>query len=426
MVGETESREAAGEAADHELEARTLTSRQAAALLNIRVESLYAYVSRGLIRSQPGASPRQRRYSRQDVEALARQRGERRRPERVLQNALHFGGPVLESSLTLIDDGCLYYRGRDVLDMLDAWSFEEAAAELWIDGGRGRARELFAVQEGLPAAVEALLRPLEDLPAVVRLQTALPLLAHGDPAAYDTRPEGVARTGGRLMGQLILIATGGGSWAGGVVETLQRAWGCPGAAAHGLLRAALILSLDHELNVSSFTARTTASAGAIPQAAVIAGLAALQGPKHGGHTRRVEALINAATGPDHMEALLADRLRRGESVPGFGQTLYPGGDPRCRELLRRVETDYPDHPAAVEARALAAAGWKLLHEYPTVDLALVAVARVLDLPPDSAITLFALGRSVGWIAHAAEQYQQRQLIRPRARYVGPTPPRRVV
>lgn len=403
-----------------------LSARQAAALLGIQVPSLYAYVSRGLIRSSPGPGPRQRRYSLQDVEALKRRRDERRRPEQALESALHFGGPVLQSSLTLIDDGHLYFRGRNVLQLLDFWSFEEAAAELWLDGGHGRAAQLFAGPDTLPEAVNELRRRLGDLPMVVQLQAVLPSLAHHDAAAFDTRPQGVARTGGRICRALAMIVAAGEPWRGGVVETVQRAWGCPGEAAHHLLRCSLMLCLDHELNVSSFTARTTASAGSTPYAAVLAGLAALQGPKHGGHTRRVEALLREAGGAAKIESVMAERLRRGESLPGLGHTLYPGGDPRCRELLRRTQQLFPEAAATVEAETMAAAGWALLREHPTIDLALVTVARVLELPDDAAITLFALGRTVGWIAHAGEQYAQQQLIRPRARYVGVPPPRRLV
>ena len=404
----------------------TLTARQAAARLGIQVPSLYAYVSRGLIRSSPGPGPRQRRYSLQDVESLKRQRAERRRPEQVLESALHFGGPVLESSLTLIDDGQLYFRGRDVLELLDVWSFEEAASELWLDGGRGQASELFDGAKTLPPEVDALRRQLDELPMVVRFQVLLPCLAHRDAAAFDTRPAGVARSGGRICRALALIVAAGEAWDGGLVQTLQRAWGCEGEAAHELLRSSLTLCLDHELNVSSFTARTTASAGSTPYAAVLAGLAALQGPKHGGHTRRVEALLREANGAAGIETAMAERLRRGESLPGLGHTLYPGGDPRCRELLRRVRRRFPDATATAEADAMTSAGWKLLREHPTIDLALVTVARVLSLPEDAAITLFALGRTAGWIAHASEQYAHQQLIRPRARYVGVRPPRRVV
>ncbi len=421
---------------------RTLSARQAAAILGIRVETLYAYVSRGLIRSEPGPSARERRYSKQDIEDLKQRRAQRRKPEKALETALHFGGPVLESSLTLIDEGRLYYRGRDVLELVDAWSFEENAAELWQEGGRGLADELFGADPvngiaELPESVEALRRQVASLPAVVQFQILLPLLAHGDAMAFDTRPGGVARTGGRICRAMACIASkgkswqgddvcqGDGVWQGDVVSTLQHAWQCPGEAAAGLLRAALVLSLDHELNVSSFTARTTASAGANPYAAVLAGLAALQGPEHGGHTRRVEALFQEAGDASRVEEVLTQRLRRGEPLPGLGQTLYPGGDPRHRELLRRLQDALPDAPATAEAEALQAAGWKLMREHPTVDVALVSVARALHLPSDSAITLFALGRTVGWIGHAAEQYQQGQLIRPRARYVGNAPPVRI-
>lgn len=112
---------------------------------------------------------------------------------------------------------------------------------------------------------------------------------------------------------------------------------------------------------------------------------------------------------------------RGESIPGFGQPLYPQGDPRARDLLRRVEEGWPDSAATAEGRALVRSGRALLDQHPTLDVGLVITARALALPDDAALTLFALGRSAGWIAHAIEQYAQDRLIRPRARYVGPLP-----
>jgi citrate synthase len=197
-------------------------------------------------------------------------------------------------------------------------------------------------------------------------------------------------------------------------------------AAEGLLEAALILSVDHELNVSSFTARCVASAGSTPYAAVGAGLAAIQGIHHGGHSERMEALLaeaGAARGDPNVEvpATIAGRLRRGEPVPGFGHPLYPGGDPRCRELFRRIAADFPGTEAAAFADALATAGRDLLGEHPNVDAGLAVTARALGLPRGSALVIFALGRTVGWIGHAVEQYREGRLIRPRARYVGERP-----
>ena len=82
----------------------------------------------------------------------------------------------------------------------------------------------------------------------------------------------------------------------------------------------------------------------------------------------------------------------------------------------------PKTKASAFARELAAAAQAVLGEAPTLDYALVAVARALGLPNGAALTLFAIGRTLGWIGHAIEQYEASAIIRPRAKYVGPTPP----
>lgn len=395
-----------------------LSAREAAELLGVRVETLYAYVSRGLLQSVPG-SGRSRRYDRAEVERLKA----RRTPitEERVGESLHFGLPVLASEITLIENGRLFYRGREASRLAAESSFEECAALLWT-GRSETATQLFPAAP--PRAIPELpvLAPaLAGLGRVEHFQVLLPLVAQADPAAWDQRPEAVARTGARVLRHLTSFAAGPEHWAGDLVATLARGWGCTGPREQRLLCASLVLCLDHELNVSSFTARCVASAGSTPYGAVHAGLAALQGTRHGGHTRRVEALLEESGSPDGLLDTMAARLRRGEALPGLGQKLYPEGDPRARELLRRVESLAPESEAAAWGRAYAAAGQELVGEHPTVDVGLVMTARVLHLPGDAALTLFALGRSVGWIAHAIEQYEVGQLIRPRARYTGVRP-----
>ena len=188
-----------------------------------------------------------------------------------------------------------------------------------------------------------------------------------------------------------------------------------------VLRSALILCADHELNVSSFTARCVASAGSNPYAVVIAGLSALEGPRHGGAGARVESMLTSTRGVTDLRAAVAARLRRGERIDGFGHPLYRGGDPRATILL-----DMLKHRCGTSAElgfvlAFASAAATAIREKPNLDFALAAVSRVLKLPPGSPLTLFALGRTIGWIGHAIEQYATGQLIRPRAKYVGVVP-----
>src|SRR5690606_5194972 len=141
----------------------------------------------------------------------------------------------------------------------------------------------------------------------------------------------------------------------------------------------------------------------------------------------VEAFLDEAGSPDALARTIEARIRRGEPVPGFGHPLYPEGDPRARLLFSAVERTRPGSPEAAFARAARAAGGGLLGDQPTLDYGLVLLRRALGLPRGSALVLFALGRTAGWIAHAMEQYALEPLIRPRAAYVGDpaTPSQRV-
>jgi len=203
-------------------------------------------------------------------------------------------------------------------------------------------------------------------------------------------------------------------------EVLARAWGLRTRDAD-LLRAALILCADHELNVSSFTARCVASAGASPYAVVIAGLAALSGVKHGGMTARAHAMLESLRPARDLSAALTDRLSRGEPLYGFGHPLYRTGDPRATALLDLLRERHPTSRELTFATAVADTITHTLREAPTIDFALATLTRVLRVPSESALTIFALGRTIGWIGHAIEQYAMNELIRPRAKYVGVTP-----
>jgi citrate synthase len=183
----------------------------------------------------------------------------------------------------------------------------------------------------------------------------------------------------------------------------------PSAAAVRLGERALVLSAEHELNASTFAARVAASTGADLYAVLGAGVATLSGPKHGGMTDRVEAMFHAGL-PVPAAASL-----------GFGHPLYPRGDPRASSLIAAARAHGTTrHGRALEGLlasvdAMASRGAPA----PTIDVGLAATAMALDLAPGLASTLFAFGRSAGWIAHALEQYAMGELIRPRARYIGP-------
>jgi citrate synthase len=340
-----------------------------------------------------------------------------------MENALHWGTPVMESAITLIADGHLYYRGRDAVVLSRNQTLEQVAELIWT----GRLSEDGpAIFGGMSDALASYRRAADtvsrELAPIENFGISLQLAAAGDTMAYDLRPTAVARTGARILRVLTTTAVGGGSDEGSVARTLQQCW-IPGEPqAVTLLDTALILCVDHELNVSSFTVRCAASAGATPYAAAVAGLCALSGVKHGGNTERVEAFLKEVGSATQAREVMAGRLRRGEPIPGFGHPLYPEGDPRGRALLETTAAAYPEALAVELASAVVEEASELIGERPTLDFGLAILSLALGLPSGGALALFALGRTVGWIGHAIEQYQSGRMIRPRARYTGRQPP----
>ncbi|MGE0360919.1 MAG: citrate synthase family protein [Vicinamibacterales bacterium] len=391
----------------------------AAGLLGVSRATLYAYVSRGRIRSQAVAGRmRERQYARDDVERLRRRADERKHPDHVAARSLDWGLPVLESAIALIDGQRLYYRGYDAVALARERTFEEVASLVWT-GQFGRIAE--RPRESVASARSRRLPPQATLPFIGRAQSALAAAAAGDPAAFDTRPAAVVRCGDRILRVLVQAATLEPAAGRTPDAALARAWRLASPAAD-LLRRVLVLCADHELNVSSFTARCAASAGASPYGAVIAALAALEGPKHGGASARAEAMLHELRRERSLRQALAGRLQRGESIDGFGHPLYPDGDPRATAIFDWLRAWSPRADLRFVGD-VARVATTVTGEHPNLDFALAAVARVLRLPAGAPLMLFAIGRTVGWIGHAIEQYASGQLIRPRAKYVGVTPGR---
>jgi len=388
-----------------------LNSTEAAARLGVTRQTLYAYVSRGLLRAEPGENQRESRYFAAEVERLAGQRARGRKPKEVAKAALNWGSPVLESSITLIEGGRLFYRGVDALDLAASASLEDVAALLW------QCDERTAFDHPAPAAppvLRTLFRHYADQRAE---QALLPLFA----VASEDAPTAIwqqsavrqAQGCGDLVRILAACLLRTRPDAAPIHVQCARAWGV-GPSGAELIRMALVLCADHELNASSFTGRCVASTNASLRAVVVGGLAGLSGGRHGATTARGEALWDEL-GNRNIERKMRDRLSRGDDLPGFGHSLYPDGDVRAEFLLSRV---LPRHP---QWKLMLDAGSSLVGQKPSVDLALVALRRHLRLPVGAAFGLFALGRSVGWIAHGLEQREHHHLIRPRAVYTGIRP-----
>ena len=389
--------------------ANYLSADEAARRLGVSRSTLYSYVSRGLLRAYAADNPHQRRYSAEAVEQLATGRRRGRRPKEVAKAALDWGMPVLESAITAIEGGRLFYRGRDAIQLARTATLEETAALLWE----------MPVEAAFPNNVVCL--PSSPVPRVElpdRRGIAHRLLAQfavwGDDdhsAFWQPDDDRLAEGCGALVRVLASLIARDRPDATPIHRHLARAYRLNDTGTE-LIRRALVLCADHELNASSFTVRVIASTGAGLGAALSGGLAALSGGRHGGMTDRIEALFDAIGDGDPV-LYLRRRLDRGEEVPGFGHPLYPGGDPRASAM------GIPHLSSQAEAIQNAMA--ELTGRKPTLDFALVALRRHLGLPSGLAFSLFALGRATGWIAHALEQRMSGKLIRPRSAYIGPSP-----
>jgi citrate synthase len=389
---------------------RFLTAQEAAAELGVSRATLYAYVSRGLIRSEPSEHARKRLYRADDVKQMRDRKLPGGNREETLRDALSFGAPILSSAITLIADGRLYYRGRDTTDLAKKVSFEHCAAILW------RQDENDVFREAPPSDPT----PGDIPPGLPRTLVALALAGESDLQALSLHPNNVARAGSRIIRLIAAGFTGALPSDQPLHEQLAAAWMVDDGVAH-IIRAALVLCADHELNASAFTVRCAASTGAPPYAAVSAGLAALQGPRHGGQTAKVTAMLDDLVRAEDPSEGVAARLRRGDNMAGFDHTLYPNGDPRAKLLMAMIEEAVGGQPEWAQIKGIAAATTELTQLLPNIDFALASMARVFRLPVLAPFTMFAVGRCAGWIAHAQEQYESRQLLRPRARYIGDAP-----
>lgn len=397
-----------------------LTTAQAAARLRVRPETVYAYVSRGLLVAHRRPGTRVSWFDPLEVEALARRAG-----GRAATPAARAGRPlpIVDSELTLVDGDRLYFRGRDAAELARAATFETAASWLWT-GNDGAAAD-FLSDDRLVRQLAPMLEAFEGGP-LDRLRLAATVAGATDPARDRLDPDAVIHAGGRLLAVWPDAVHRGerGCCAGRPVAV--RLWcGLTGArpdpATRRLVDALLILCLDHDLAMATLAVRAAASARSNPYAAVGAGLAAFDGPAHGGASIAAHRMVFSALqiGP---RAAVAALLQAGRQLPGFGHIIYRGRDPRAElllELAGRVKRLRPVLRVVAELRELTAPIPGLIVN---VDLALAVVSVGAGLPAATGQALFAVARSAGWIAHAMEEYAAPAgRLRPGARYVGPAP-----
>lgn len=407
-----------------------LTAQEAAEELGVKIGTIYAYVSRGLIRSQASAAgQRNRLYLREDINRLLIRRQTRINLDPMSDDVLQFAAPVLESEFSLIEDGKLYYCGIPIEEVTSMLAAEELAALFW-SGDAANARSLFDHRRHPSAGKYRRMLLDLDIDRSIRFslptfQIVLPLAMADDPIAYDMRPGSIALSGARILHLLTAVASGDVRENLGLAQMLQRGWRPHDEAAVRFFNMVLTICADHEVKLATFAARVVAALGATPYSVINAGITSLSGPQQGGYTESVEAFLDEVNRPENAESVICARMRRNESfpVPGFHNPLYPEGDPRARLLLGGLFDQYPESLPLILARSIQRSVYQLRGERPKMEFALAVFRRHFELPPSSTLGIFALGRIIGWIGHAIKQYGSNQIIQPRTRYTGPAPQR---
>ena len=390
-----------------------LSAQEAAAELSVSPATLYAYVSRGLVRSEPGLTARSRRYRADDVRALKN----RRAPLVEGQGLKAADLPVLDSSISTITEHGPIYRGVNAVQLSEKATLEQAATLLW----DVTAPDPFA-RSNMPTvsdAMRAILEAAKNAPPVERAVAVLSLATDADPRAFNSVPEGRAATGARIMRLVVAAMLGTEPSSELLHKQVARAWAPSDKHAEDLIRRALVLLAEHELNASTFTVRCAASTWISLYDAVIAGLVALKGPAHGGAGPLASKLVDTLMAGDYL-AIIRERVAQGERFPGFGHVIYRNGDSRAQSLLARLAAAGADKRLTIDVPARVA---EAIGVHANIDYALAVMRRTLGLRTGSEMALFAMARQAGWIAHASEQLASRALIRPRARYTGPAPAR---
>ena len=369
------------------------TVTEACEILGIKPASLYAYASRGLVRARASdIDPRSSLYSAADIDALLHRKRAGRARNAIAQGAMGWGEPVLDSAITTVQNGRLIYRGHDAVTLSDTYSLEEVASLLW-------------GEVGLPDAPPVQSLRISTDPKTCGFKFLAASAARALPAQANASARLRTEASALLVGLSSALSLGEDE--GLAHEKLAKRWSLNQPQAD-ILRRALVLLADHELNPSTFSARIAASTGASLAACCLAGYATLTGPFHGEAAAKALDFLHAAhrIGP---KAAVVATLERGDVVAGIGHKLYPDGDPRARALFQAMSLSPLLQDAIMEAE-------KAWSAPANIDMALSVLTLQLGLPTSAPFTLFATARMAGWLAHAHEQIQSGQMIRPRARY----------
>ena len=399
---------------------RGLTTTEVAELLGVKRQTVYAYVSRGILHRELAMDGRTSLFDRAEVEELRLGR----RPEQEGEMRT-----MLTTRLTRVADDGLWIRGHDLVELVGRGArFVDVADLLW-DSPTDEPWPVTACSRAA-ADTRAVVDTDTDAALLDQLRVLLAAASSRDPLRHDLSPKSVRGAGRRAI---VAMACGlrsshaarpvtGGSLDDVLWSRLsaQR----PNDVRLRALDVGLALLADHGLASSTFAARIAASVRADPYSVVAAGLGAFGGPLHGAASVGVHELYLAAERRGDAAAVVGELQRRGSRVPGFGHSIYRTQDPRYGALMTHIVEGWADDPRLQTVFRVRDVVGERGDAIPNIDLAIGALTYLATMPAHAGEAIFGIARTAGWLAHAMEEYEEKPLrFRPKARYIGDQPQR---
>jgi len=357
--------------------------------LTLKPQSLYAYVSRGLLRTiVDPEDARKSLYLTVDIDRLLVRKTRGRSRQAIATSTIDSGEPILTSLITEIKNGEFFYRGKNAVEYSQHASLEQTFCLLCDTS-----------ESNLPSAQQIDTDSARRNPFTRMLDVA-------SKECVEANNYGSKQYAFSLLCKLVSAAAGSPYNSSEPIHVFLAKHWSDDKRAPELIRKALVLSADHELNASTYACRVAASAGVTLASSTLVGLATLSGSRHGGLTDQCFNWMRKMA-PRYEASKIELSAHKLNVPPGFGQPLYPRGDPRATALIQ----DCKPHDSWSKLRALV---FEKTGKHPSLDFGLAVLEQQLNLTRGAGFGIFAVGRTVGWMAHCFEQRQSKKIIRPRA------------
>ena len=392
----------------HSPQPEYLTAADAMQLLGVSAQTLYAYVSRKGLRTKAVPGSRQRLYWKADIEQL-------RTKKTPAKNA---GAPFFnDSEITLITEDALFYRGQNAAELAEHASLETVASLLW---GKDEQDTFLDKAPAAPAIWPALDQLLRNESQINRATALFPLLEEANPRAYDLSHAGMARSGADIIRWLAAITVGAPLPSAEPIHLFVARHLQLSPLGADVVRRILVLSADHGFEPGAMVVRSLASSGVTPWRALIGGMAVTMGRQSKLNSfDSIGRLVAEIIASDDPRGVIVRRFRASEELTGFDSNVYPQGDPRARALLGFCDQAFAADVGYQRVKEAIATAKEIVGREPSFALACIMAAQLTGI--GSRVSVFHLGRAVGWIAHVIEQYQGSEMKRQNVNYRGPLP-----